>query len=101
MRDRQPLPERIQNAPELYLGLEMYYLAFLDLTSCRAAGYGTEGPISWMTIEEYADRKEIYGSQREDLHYYISNMDASYLEFKSTKLKNSLPKTSTAKKGRK
>jgi hypothetical protein len=101
-RDRQPLPERIQNAPDLLLGLEIYYLAFLDFTSCRTAGYGTEGPISWMTIEDYADRKGIEGAQREDLHYYISNMDAAYLEFKSTKLSNSLkqPPKPPAKKGK-
>lgn len=77
----------------------MYYLAFLDLTSCRTAGYGTEGPISWMTIAEYADRKEIEGSQREDLFYYITNMDATYLEFKTTKLSNSLKQPPAAKKG--
>jgi hypothetical protein len=55
-----------------------------------------------MTIEDYADRKGIEGAQREDLHYYISNMDAAYLEFKSSKLSNSLkqPPKPPAKKGK-
>lgn len=79
----------------------MYYLAFLDLTSCRSAGYGTEGPISWMTIAEYADRKRITSRQKEDLFYFITNMDATYLEFKSTKLSNSFKQPSTKSKGKK
>lgn len=82
----------------------MYYLAFLDLTSCRTAGYGTEGPISWMTVAEYADRKRINGRQREDLFYFITNMDATYLEFKSAKLSNSLkqpPAKGSKMKGKK
>lgn len=83
-----PLPERIANAPELYLGLELYYAAFMDLTTCRGQGYGTEGPISWLVIAEYADRNEIEGEQREDLFYHIQHLDAAYLEFKGKKLKD-------------
>jgi hypothetical protein len=79
----------------------MYYLAFLDLTSCRTSGYGSEGPISWMTVEEYADRKGIKGEQREDLHYHISNMDATYLEFKTAKLTNGMKPPPKGGKGKK
>lgn len=76
----------------------MYYLAFLDLTSCRGSGYGSEGPISWMTISEYADCKDIEGEQREDLFFYIANMDATYLEFKTSKLKPATPPKGKGKK---
>jgi len=63
----------------------MYYSAFLDLTTCRPQGM-TEGPISWMTIAEYADRKELRGAQREDLFYFIAHLDAVYLDHKTKKL---------------
>lgn len=97
VRDRTPLPARIANAPELFLGNELYYAAFLDLTSCRTQGYGTEGPISWLTIDEYADRRGIEGEQREDLFHHVSFMDAAYLEFKAKKLE---PKTPPKKAGK-
>jgi hypothetical protein len=46
----------------------------------------TEGPISWMTIAEYADRKQIEGEQREDLFYFVAYLDAVYLDHKAKKL---------------
>ncbi len=83
-----PLPERIANAPELYLGLELYYMAFMDLTTCRGQGYGTEGPIGWLAIRDYAVAQEIQGEQLEDLFYHIQHLDAAYLDHKAKKLKD-------------
>lgn len=87
VRQRLPLPPRIANAPELPFGLEIYYIAFMDLTSCRGSGYGTEGPISWLSINQYADAKQFEGDQREDVFYYVQRLDTVYLEFKTKKLK--------------
>lgn len=84
---RMPLPDRIANAPELLLGLELYYKAFLDLTTCRGQGYGTEGPIGWLSIKGYADAHELSMEQQEDLFHHIQHMDAAYLKFKADKLK--------------
>lgn len=101
-RDRTPLPARIANKPDVWLGLEMYYQAFMDLTSCRGTGYGTEGPISWLTIAEYADRQSFEGDQREDLFYFVQKLDAVYLEFKAKKLEAKVaPKGPVGKKGKK
>lgn len=85
-RDRMPLPARIANSPELLQGLELYYLAFLDLTTCRGQGYGTEGPISWLTIDEYARRMYFDDEQREELIYHIQRLDSVYLQHKARKL---------------
>lgn len=85
---KMPLPDKIANAPELYFGLELYYKAFLDLTTCRGQGYGTEGPIGWLAIREYADAYDLSGEQREDLFYHIQHMDSAYLDFKAKRLKN-------------
>lgn len=84
---RMPLPERIQNAPELLQGLELFYMAFMDLTSCRGQGYGTEGPIGWLQISEYCLIHGIIGEQRDDLIYHVQKMDETYLSFKAKKLK--------------
>lgn len=80
IRDRMPLPERIANAPALFLGLELYYGAFADLNTCRA-----EGPISWLTIDEYAQRRGLCGEQKEDLFFFVREMDNAYLEFQRGK----------------
>jgi hypothetical protein len=87
-QQRLPLPEKIANAPELLIGLEFFYMAFLDLTTCRGTGYDTEGPISWLAIKEWADSNEVEGEQREDLFYYINELDKAYLDFKAKKLKS-------------
>lgn len=84
-------PERIKNAPELEVGLSLYWLAFLDLTSCREQGY-TEGPITWLTIAKYADYTGYTGDQKEDLFYLIQQMDSTYIDFQAAKLKKSTQK---------
>lgn len=88
-----PLPDRILNAPELLLGLDFFYTAFMDLTSCRGQGYGTEGPISWLDMRRYCRENAIIGEQRDDLIYHIQQMDDCYLRFKANKLKASTAKT--------
>lgn len=75
-----PLPDRIQAAPELFLGLELYYSGFLDLTSSRQLGMGL-GPISLMSILEYCLYKGIDGEQQEDFVYMVQNLDHKYLEW--------------------
>lgn len=74
----------MQNAPELFWGLELYYDAFLDLQSCRSLGMA-EGPISWHAIYEYAIRHQFSEGQHDDLQYYISRMDAAYAKHRESK----------------
>ena len=88
VRQGLPLPDRIANAPELLLGLDFFYSAFMDLTTCRGTGYGTEGPISWLSILDWANEYGVEGEQREDLFYHIQKLDEVYLTFKAKKLKN-------------
>ena len=82
VRQRLPLPDRILNAPELGLGLELFYNAFNDLTPCRAIGFG-EGPIPWLAIDDYCRRQGITGVQREDLLYHVQQLDTVYLEYRA------------------
>lgn len=75
-----PLPDRIKNAPELTLGLELYYTGFLDLTSCRQLGMGL-GPIPMLSILEYCFFKGIEGELQEDFVWIIQRLDHKYLEW--------------------
>lgn len=69
------------------MGLEMYYRAFLDLTSSRQMAAGL-GPISYMTMIEYCDQMEIEGEQREDFIWLLQRVDQKYLEWSRTRVKS-------------
>ena len=74
------------------MGLELFYMAFMDLTSCRGQSYGSEGPIGWLSINDYCRVHGIIGEQREDLIYHVQRLDAAYLEYKTKTLKAAQPK---------
>ncbi len=85
-RQGLPIPDRIRKAPNLELGLELYYGAFFDLTTCRGALHNTEGPIPWDKVRLWANEAELDDEQTEDLHHCISMMDDSYLKYKAKKM---------------
>ncbi len=69
----------MQDAPELNLGLELYYLAFFDLSTCRPGGFSVT-EIPWLAIKEYGVSHGMEGEQLEDLFYYIRAMDKVYIQ---------------------
>lgn len=81
MRERLPLPESIANAPQLHLGLELYFDAFFDLSTCRTVGLAGAGPIPWSSIRDYAVTFELSEEQMEDLFYYVRVMDNAFMAY--------------------
>lgn len=79
LREKVPLPERIQNAPSLAWGLELYYSAFMDLMSSRMFGMNV-GPIWWQTVQDYCREHGLSEEQTEDMHFFIQQMDLVYLK---------------------
>lgn len=84
VRQRRPLPNAIANAPELQLGLELFFGAFMDLTSERHVGFG-EGPIPWRAVREWCNEHEVLGLQRDDVQYHVNKLDTVYLEHRARK----------------
>ena len=80
----RPLPEKMQNAPELYMGLVLYYSAFVELSPDRAIGFGL-GPIPWTARQLYAEKNGFSEEQTEDLHFFIVEMDKVYLDYMEKK----------------
>jgi hypothetical protein len=80
VREKTPLPDPIANAPELAPGLEPYFGAFFDLTTCRSTGW-TEGPIPWTAVHFYAEAHNFEGEEREDLFYHVRAMDDAFLKW--------------------
>lgn len=89
IRQGLPLPDSLENAPELFIGLNLFYSAFFDLHGCRQLGNAL-GPIDWITIDRYCERYEIEGEQYEDMHFFLGRMDYAYLERERNKTTKSL-----------
>lgn len=79
-----PVPERIRNAPELWMGNLLFYQGFLDLTSSRPVGMAL-GPLSILAIFEYCLVMEIEGEQRADFIWMMTRLDSKYLEWSAKK----------------
>jgi hypothetical protein len=83
---RKALPDRIENAPDLFIGLELYFNAFIELNTCRVSGWSA-GPIPSWCIAEYADRLGLTEEEAEDLFYHIRMMDQEFLKYSDRKNK--------------
>lgn len=68
------------------MGSELFYMAFMDLTSSRSLGYSA-GPIPWHAIHLYCEANGIVGEQREDVFYHVERLDKSYLDWLAKKHK--------------
>lgn len=78
-RAGQPLPDRIANAPELRIGLQLYIQAFFDLDSERSHTMGLVS-IPWSSINDYAKAFDFDEDQTEDLFFLIRKMDNAHLK---------------------
>lgn len=79
-----PIPESIQNAPELHLGLDFTYSAFWRLCSERPVGMGP-GPIPWHAVQNYAIRYGLDDDDSSDLEFLVGKMDEAYLKHMNKK----------------
>jgi len=71
LRQGGQLPAKIRDAPQLQPGQEMYFLAYMELSSARTMG----GLIPWTAVQEYGKALRLDEETCEDLHFLISEMD--------------------------
>lgn len=76
----------MQEAPEIGLGLELFYKAFQELNSCRQFGFG-EGPIPWSAMSDWAYAHGLDEEQREDMFYLVRQLDLEFLKYMAEKRK--------------
>lgn len=79
IRAGEPIPERIQNAPVLTEGLQLYLDAFFDLDSERSHAVGIT-PIPWTSIRSYAEAYDFDEDQTEDCFFFVKRMDAENMK---------------------
>ena len=85
-RDGEPLPDRIENAPELQFGLYFYLQAFIDLDSERVNGM-SKGAIPHSAIRKYAKWARLDKLSEYCLLHHIRVMDADHLKRMTEKQK--------------
>ncbi len=78
------MPPWVKNAPQLRLGLQLYLVAYMDLSASRSIGMA-EGRIPWGPIDDYAQANGYDPDQREDLHIIIRVMDDAYIKWRQEK----------------
>ncbi len=66
----------VPEAPELRIGLQLYFQAFLDLDGERMQALF---PIPWTSIKSYATAFELDEEQTEDLFFFDKKMDEAHL----------------------
>lgn len=59
--------------------MELFFNAYMQLSSCRPLGFGALGQIPWTAVIQWADVNGLDERQRDDLVHYIRAMDAEYL----------------------
>lgn len=84
------MPERIANAPELYLGLQLYLQAFFDLDSERSHSMGVT-MIPWSAIKDYSTAYDFDEEQSESLLYLIRQIDIAHTKRIASKQHGSKP----------
>jgi len=94
------IPDRIVNQPVLMLGLELYYIAFTNLSSDRLLAFEL-GPIPTMAILAYASYYDITGVDASDFLYIIRSMDNAFIQYHDKKQKAEAAKEARRAKKRK
>lgn len=80
------MPKWLIEKPEILIGLEWYYRAFTDLSTCRSYGM-SEGPIPWLAVNEYAIRHRMTHQEFDDLWEVVRKLDAVYIKERAGKAK--------------
>ncbi len=86
-----PVPEALEDKPELEQGLAFYWYAFWQLSTDRQLGM-SEGPIPWSAIDRWSQRHDIDGDEFDRLVIMLKHMDVVYLKHRSKAQKKSIAK---------
>lgn len=85
MREGLPIPDKMQRAPELQPGLNLYMMAYADLDRGRSVGFGGETPLSWDLIDRWCHSHGIFGETRDDVFAHVRSLDEAYLKWRESK----------------
>jgi hypothetical protein len=85
-RTGSAIPDKILNAPELWLGLDYFYDIFMELSNDRGVGMGL-GPIPSHSIRAFCKDTGCTFEEQSEITHIIRQLDSVYLKFYSEKTK--------------
>jgi hypothetical protein len=78
-------PKFLRDRPSLMPGLDIFYSAFMDLSTCRSVGMGV-GPIPLTSIYAYIDFEDLSDDTADALLEHIRVMDTAFLRYHREKM---------------
>lgn len=95
IKNNQPLPEFLQNKPELEQGLYFYMQAFFALETERNVGFSVT-PIPVMKIIQYGEYLGYSNDEKlDDFVYIIRSLDNVAMNYYNKKVTSEKPKKAT------
>lgn len=84
-RRKRPLPDKVANAPQLLTGLDIYWDAYVALSTCRPPAFAGVMPIPWASVDAYARAQDFDEEQHYRLWYCVSMMDKEFTRYVKSK----------------
>lgn len=78
-----PVPQVIADAPELQIGLDLFHMAYMDLTTCRVSG----GAIPWNAMKEYCMYNGYDDELTDEVIYIVRHVDVAVREWHEARAK--------------
>lgn len=79
----EPLPKKIRDAPELTMGLELYFIGYSELSSSR----GMSDAIPWEAIMAWCQYNLLDEEQTDAMLFHCMKMDIARADFMEKKQK--------------
>lgn len=80
LRKYGKLPQTMIDKPILKIGLQLFFTAFNQLSSCRSSGMSI-GPIPWTAIAMWCNEYKLVDGQRRAVFLHVRVMDLAYMEY--------------------
>lgn len=83
-QDGMPIPDAILNAPELWIGDDLFLQGFDELDTCRAIGLA-KGQIPWTAIFQYCQFNGFDPDLAHEFNLVIRMVDTEILNYEAEK----------------
>lgn len=78
------LDNKALNPPDLNVGLDFYYQAYLELSTEKKF---ENGPIPYSSMEKYTNENELSDGQFQDLMFFCNRLEETLADFLEKKSK--------------
>ena len=81
-----PIPEPLRDPPIIPEGLEIFWVAYCEISTDRPMGFGA-APIPWSSTQRWGEVHALDTVQMDLLHTHLRAMDSGFLAYYEEKEK--------------